>query len=212
MAYSNFRNLKKVADKFSIEVANQSLFKDTDITLIQPSEWLKTSMEMADMMGFYSEKERSERLVHPVLAELVTINKAQITLYSGQELNIDKELTGECDYLMTIGHKIIDFISTPLFSVVEAKKQDIEHGTAQCTAQMIGAERYNKLDGVILPYIYGATTDGQKWRFMKLENQILTIHPTYYYLSDLSKLISVFAYLIDDCRKFKIQKNTEGPI
>jgi hypothetical protein len=205
MAYSSFRNLKKVTEKFGIKVVNQTLFNDADIKLIEPSDWLKTSMEMAEMMGFFSEKERSERLVHPVLAELVKINNAQITLYSGQELNVDKELTGECDYLMTIGHKVIDFVSTPLFSVVEAKKQDIEHGTAQCTAQMIGAVRYNKLDGIELPYIYGATTDGQKWRFMKLENQVLTIHPTYYYLSDLSKLISVFAYLIDDCRSFNIK-------
>jgi hypothetical protein len=204
MAYSSFRNLKKVSEKFGIKVVNQTLFTDVDIKLIEPSDWLKRSMEMANMMGFYTEKERSERLVHPILAELVAINNAQITVYSGQELNIDKELTGECDYLMTIGHKVIDFVSTPLFSVVEAKKQDIEHGTAQCTAQMIGAVRYNKIDNIELPYIYGATTDGQKWRFMKLENQTLTVHPTYYYLSDLSKLISVFAYLIDDCRSFNI--------
>lgn len=204
MAYSSFRNLKKVTEKFGINVVNQTLFSETNIKLLEPSDWLKTSMEMAEMMGFFSEKERSERLVHPVLAELVKINNAQITLYSGQELNVDKELAGECDYLMTIGHKVIDFVSTPLFSVVEAKKQDIEHGTAQCTAQMIGAVRYNKIDNIELPYIYGATTDGQKWRFMKLENQTLTIHPTYYYLSDLSKLISVFAHLIDDCRSFNI--------
>jgi hypothetical protein len=205
MAYSSFRNLKKVSEKFGIEVVNQTLFNETDIKLIEPSDWLKRSIEMANMMGFYTEKERSERLVHPILAELVAINNAQITVYSGQELNIDKELAGECDYLMTIGHKVIDYISSPLFSVVEAKKQDIEHGTAQCTAQMIGAVRYNKLDGIEMPYLYGATTDGQKWRFMKLENQTLTVHPDYYYLSDLSKLIGVFAYLIDDCRSFNIK-------
>jgi hypothetical protein len=205
MAYSSFRNLKKLTDKYSIKVENQSLFNEPAIKMIEPSDWLKTSMEMADMMGFFSEKERSERLVHPVLAELVKINNAQITIYSGQELNVDKELTGECDYLMTLGHKVIDFISTPLFSVVEAKRQDIEHGTAQCTAQMLGAVKYNKLDGIELPYIYGATTDGQKWRFMKLENQTLTIHPTYYYSSNLSKLISVCAYLINDCRSFNIK-------
>lgn len=205
MAYSSFTKLKKVATKFNLKVENQLLFKEADVKLIEPSDWLKTSMEMADMMGFYSEKERSERLVHPILAALVKINNAQITVYSGQELNIDKELAGECDYLLALGHKVIDFVSTPLFSVVEAKKQDMEHGTAQCTAQMIGAVRYNKLDDIELPYIYGTTTDGQKWRFMKLENQTLTIHPTYYYLSDLSKLISVLAYLIDDCRSFDIK-------
>ena len=43
-----------------------------------------------------------------------------------------------------------------------------------------------------------------QWRFMKFENQTLTIHPTYYYLSNLPLLLGVFAHLIDDCRTFKI--------
>jgi hypothetical protein len=204
MAYSNYKNLKKVVEKFGIKVEGKPLFQDTDVEKIEPSQWLMTSMEMAEMLGYYTEKERSERLVNPVLTELVKINDGQISLYSGQELNVDKDLTGECDYLMTLGHKVMDYISTPLFSVVEAKKQDMEHGTAQCTAQMIGAIQYNKLDGVELPYIYGATTEGQKWRFMKFENQTLTIHPTYYYLSNLPLLLGVFNYLIEDCRKFKL--------
>jgi hypothetical protein len=211
MAYSNFKSLKKVVQKYSLKVASEDLFDENAIKLFEPSDWLKKSMELAIMLGFYTEKERSERLVHPILTELVSINKAQITLYSGQELNIDKDLTGECDYLMTIGHKVIDYVSAPVFSVVEAKRQDMEHGTAQCTAQMLGALEYNKIDGIDLPYIYGATTDGQKWRFLKLENHTLSIHPTYYYLSDLSKLISVFAHLIDNCRGFKLQ-NTEGSL
>ena len=207
MAYSNYKNIKKVVEKFNLKVENELLFKEADIKKQEPSEWLKTSIKMADVLGFFSEKERSERLIHPVLAELVNLENAQLTIYSGQNLNIDKDLTGECDYLMALGHKVIDYISTPLFSVVEAKRQDIEHGTAQCTAQMIGATRYNQLDGIELPYVYGSTTDGQKWRFMKLENQTLTIHPTYYYLSDLPKLIGVFRYLIADCQTFKITSN-----
>jgi hypothetical protein len=205
MAYSNFKSLKKVVEKYSLKVASEDLFNENAINLIEPSDWLKKSMELANMLGFYTEKERSERLVHPILAELVSLNNAQITLYSGQELNIDKDLAGECDYLMTIGHKVIDYVSAPVFSVVEAKRQDMEHGTAQCTAQMIGALKYNKIDGIELPYIYGATTDGQKWRFMKFDNNLLTIHPNYYYLSDLPKLLGVFAHLISDCRKFNLK-------
>jgi hypothetical protein len=122
----------------------------------------------------------------------------------GGKINIDKELAGECDYLMALGHKVIDFVSTPFFSIVEAKRQDMEYGTAQCTAQLIGAKKYNELDGIELPYLYGATTDGQKWRFMRFKDNVLTIHETYFSLDNLPVLLGVFSHLIDDCRTFNV--------
>lgn len=105
---------------------------------------------------------------------------------------------------MALGHKVIDFVSTPFFSIVEAKRQDMEYGTAQCTAQLIGAKKYNELDGIELPYLYGATTDGQKWRFMRFKDNVLTIHETYFSLDNLPVLLGVFSHLIDDCRTFNV--------
>lgn len=203
MAYSSFTKLKKVIKHFDINVESDSLFSKSDLKPIEPSEWLKISIQRGYEMGFESEKERSERLVHPILSELSTINNRQITVYSGHDLDVDKDngLNGETDYLIVLGKKVIDFISTPLISVVEAKRQDMEHGTAQCTAQMIGATRYNKADGVDLPYIYGVTTDGEKWRFLRLKDNTLRIHEQLYYLSELPTLLSVLQFLIDDCKK-----------
>ena len=204
MAYSSFKNLKKVVEKFGIKTEPGRLFPISAIKLIEPSEWLKVSMEKAESLGFYSEKERSERLVHPILAELVGINENQITLYSGQELHVNKDLTGECDYMLTIGRKVIDYISSPIFSIVEAKRQDMEHGTAQCAAQLIGAIQYNKNDGIELPYLYGATTDGQKWRFLRLKDNVVTVHDTYYTLDNLPLLLGVLSFLVNDCKKFTV--------
>ena len=204
MAYSNYKNIKKVVEKFHIEVERGYIFHNESIIPIEPSDWLKISIQKAEQLGFYTEKERSERLVHPVLAELVSIYDGQITLYSGQELNINKDLTGECDYLLTLGRKVIDYVSSPLFSIVEAKRQDIEHGTAQCTAQMLGAIQYNQLDGIEFPYLYGATTDGQKWRFLRLKDNLLTIHDSYFFLDNLPTLLGVLKHLVEDCKNFKI--------
>ena len=207
MAYSSFTNLKKVIDKFGIHVEKSIFIPEKELVLLQPSSWLITTLQKGNMMGFRSEKERSERLVHPILAELATLDTNQITIYSGHELNVDikQGLNGECDYLLALGKKVIDFVATPLFSVVEAKKQDIEYGTAQCAAQIIGAIKYNELDNIRLPYLYGATTDGQKWRFLKFENNTLYINDDYYFLSNLPLLLSALQFVIDDCKKMTIK-------
>jgi hypothetical protein len=205
MGYSSFSNLKKVVQNFGITVESTSFFEDSEIQGIIPSDWLVGTIERANYLGFDSEKERSERLVSPILSELAMINKGQITIYSGHELNVDKDLglVGECDYLLTLGKKVLDFIHTPIFSIVEAKKQDIDYGTAQCTAQMIGAKRYNEEDGNSTALIYGATTDGEKWRFFRLIDKNLQIHQTFYYTKEINFLLGVLQFILNDCEKVK---------
>ena len=204
MAYSSYKNLKKIIDKFGITVEPNSLFSSDTIKPIEPSNWLKTSMEMSEMLGFCSEKERSERLTNPILTELVKINNDQITLYSGRKLNMNKDLEGTCDYLITLGHKVIDYFTAPLFSIVQAPKQDISHGIAQCVVQLMGVKMYNENDGIQLPYLYGATTDGQKWRFLKFKDNVVTIHEDYYTLDNLPLLLGVLSHLVNDCKSFKM--------
>ncbi len=204
MGYSSFSNLKKVVQNFGITVESTSFFEESEIQRVLPSDWLNTTLERANDLGFDSEKERSERLVAPILSELAVNNKGQITIYSGHELNVDKDLglVGECDYLLTLGKKVLDFVHTPIFSIVEAKKQDIDYGTAQCAAQMIGAKRYNEEDGNATLLIYGATTDGEKWRFFRLRDKNLEIHQTLYYTKEIDLLIGVLQFILNDCKKF----------
>lgn len=202
MAYSNFTKLKKVVQTFNISVERENIFADKDITLLQPSDWLTMSLERGYKMGFESEKERSERLISPILTELNYINQGKITIYSGHDLDADKKkgLKGETDYLIALGKKALDFVATPILSVVEAKRQDMEHGTAQCVAQMLGAAKYNTADNITLPYIYGTTTDGEKWRFLQLKDNVLSIHEDNYYTNNLPLLLGILQYFIDDIK------------
>lgn len=202
MAYSNFTKLKKIVQTFNIKVERENIFLNKDITLLPPSDWLTISVERGYKMGFESEKERSERLISPILTELSYINQEKITIYSGHDLDADKDkgLKGETDYLIALGKKALDFIATPILSVVEAKRQDMEHGTAQCVAQMIGAAKYNAADNILLPYIYGATTDGEKWRFLQLTNNTLRIHEENYYTNNLPLLLGILQYFINDIK------------
>jgi hypothetical protein len=206
MAYSNFNNLKKVKTLLGLEIIDDYFFSVNDIQSIEPSVWLLESIKRAKRQGYDSEKERSERIVWPILSELSNLNDLGLTIYSGHELNVDKALglNGECDFLLTLGRKVIQMVQSPIFSVVEAKRQDLAWGTAQCAAQMVGISKFNESEGNKLPYLYGATTDGVKWNFLKLENKVLTVDKTDVLFGDIPKLLGILQFLLDDCKKFTI--------
>jgi hypothetical protein len=205
MAYSKFIDLKKTVQQFELQAERAKLFP-SEIVVINPSSWLKETIAIAfDILGVDSEKERSERLVHPILTEMAVINKGEITIYSGHELNVDKNLglNGECDYMLSLGRKVIDYIDAPIFSIVEAKKQNFELGTSQSVAQLIGAQRFNEKEGKPLSLLFGAATDGVKWRFFRLEGKKLSIDTDYYTIENIPKLLGVLQYIIDICRANK---------
>jgi hypothetical protein len=206
MAYSNYNNLQKIESQLKLTIRRGFFLENDAIKRIEPSVWLIESLRRAQLMGYDSEKERSERLISPLLAELVALNENELTIYSGHELNVDKSvgLNGECDFLIALGQKVIQLVQTPLFSVVEAKRQDLTWGTAQCAAQMVGSMRFNASRNVHLPYIYGATTDGVKWSFLKLEKDVLTIDQTPVLFQDVPKLLGILQFLLNDAKSWGI--------
>ena len=198
MAYSSFRKITMVTERFGLQLDSAVLFPS--VKKIKPSRQLLTQLEIGDALGFSSEKERSERLVAPVLAEITLKNK--VVLYSGRDLEADEEsgLVGECDYLWSLNSRIIDEVISPIFSVVEAKKQDIEYGTAQCAAQLYGARVFNEKHGKPLNKYYGCSTSGVEWRFLKFENNVITLDMHRYTLGELSSLLGILQSIIDECK------------
>lgn len=202
MAYGSFRRIDKVIDKFGINVKQVNLFGD-DMKPVAPSPWLVTSLQKARRVGHVNEKERSERVVYPILSEVAEENDNQITIYSGRDLDVDasKGLNGECDFLMSLGQKPLIYIDTPIFTAVEAKKEDMEYGLAQCAAQMIGVQRYNEIKGHPLPFIYGVVTDATAWMFLKLENNTLKIHQRTFLTFEIDVLLGAFQYAFEECKE-----------
>lgn len=73
-------------------------------------------------------------------------------------------------------------IEAPAIVLVEAKRDSLNSGIGQCMAEMIAAQRFNQQNDVDRSTIYGATTSGTAWRFLKLEAQTVTIDLTDYAL------------------------------
>lgn len=200
MAYSDFSTTDLIR-KFGVKFEASELFADTPV--LPPSEWLTEALRKGREQGFASEKSRSERLVTPILLELSDRNDHNFSIYSGMNLDIDEALglKGECDFLFSLS-RVQDFVSAPIFCITEAKKQDLEQGTVQCIAQLLGARKLNELEGNIpLPTLYGCSTTGIEWRFLKLTNHTVTLDENRYLITDLNKLLGILQQILDESRR-----------
>jgi hypothetical protein len=198
MAYSDFTSVDLIK-KFGLKFRADNLFRD--VAEIQPSSWLIEALKKGKELGFGSEKSRSERLVTPILLELSDRNSHSFSIYSGMNLDVDEEagLRGECDFIFSFS-RIQDFVASPVFCITEAKKQDIEGGTIQAAAQLIGAKKLNEVEGNEIKTLYGCSTTGVEWRFLKYENNEVIIDEERYLITDLPKLLGVLQLIVNQAK------------
>ena len=197
MKYNDFTP-KHLTKNFGIKFRAEHLFEKANVAKVQPSSWLQETLERGQRIGFSSEKSRSERLVSPILTELSIENNEAFTIYSGMLLNVDEAngLNAECDFMLSFS-KIQDFVVAPIFNITEAKKQDIEQGTIQCAAQLIAANQLNESEGYKFKTLFGCSTTGTEWRFLKLENNIITLDIDRYFLLDIDMLLGVLQFIVN---------------
>ena len=198
MAYSNF-TLDTVRTAFQLEIVESAgIFSET--TPVVPrdrfTDELSERVELATSSG--TEKARSELIVADVLFELRKHFDHRISFFSGIEFSIDAEqgLTGVCDFLVSLS-PILSLLEAPVIILVEAKRENLMVGLGQCAAEMIAAQRFNVERGNNIPYIYGATTSGTEWRFLKLEGERLHIDRTVYHISQCDKILGILSSMVE---------------
>ncbi len=171
MGYSNFKKIHQIKAKFGTPFVSVELFAKADITPIEPSEWLTISLKRAYSSPPTNEKSKSERLISPILLEVLDKYQDQIAFFSGEEVNISAEddLAGPCDFFFALTPPS-PIIEAPIFSVAEAKDENLDWGVAQCSAQLYAANLFNQQEGKQLPTLYGCATTGTEWIFIKYEN------------------------------------------
>jgi hypothetical protein len=174
MAYTEF-TLEKALKRFSLTVEIKELFPEITPQPLSNAlrEQLLEGIPLALRGG--SEKARSEFIVAPILLTLRSRNK-RIMIYSGARLDVEPEsgLVGECDFLIAEGIALPSLLRTPILSILEAKKLDIEQGLGQCTAQLVAAQKLNQREGIETT-VYGCVTTAEAWQFIRLEGKTLTL-------------------------------------
>ena len=193
MAYSDFK-LSNVSKIFELTITESSQLL-ADVPEIEASELLTTILkENIDLaVSINTEKARSEMIIAPILLEIRRKLNYHISLFSGIEFNVDpgKGLNGFCNFLMSNSQEQL-FISSPiLITIVEAKNDNLKAGLGQCIAEMVAAQLFNQQEGNEILIIYGAVTTGTVWQFLKLENKVVSIDLTEYFIRDIQKIIGI---------------------
>ena len=81
--------------------------------------------------------------------------------------------------------------------LVEAKNADPTLGIGQCVAEMIAAQHFNHQKDNNIPCIYGATTTGTEWLFLKLEGQKLYIDMAVYPIERCDKILGILSSMVN---------------
>ncbi|MDZ8184229.1 MAG: hypothetical protein RMX96_05115 [Nostoc sp. ChiSLP02] len=192
MAYSDFK-LNEVIQKFGLEInersglfinVNEENYSDLLATILRENVDLAVSIN--------TEKARSEMIISPILLEIRRKLNYEISLFSGVDFNVDipNGLNGFCDFLISLSKEQL-FIRAPVITLVEAKNENLKSGLAQCIAEMVAAHLFNEQQGNSIKIIYGAVTIGTIWQFLKLEDKVVSIDLSEYYIKDIKKILGI---------------------
>ena len=197
MAYSNF-TLDKVVETFELDIVDsEDLFGKVKPILL--GDHLNTALERKVQLAeaINTEKARSELIVAEVLVELREQFDRRISLFSGIDFSVDAGdgLVGVCDFLVSLS-PVQYLLQAPIIALVEAKRDDFLSGLGQCTAEMLAAQRFNAKKGNDIPTVYGVSTTGLTWKFLKLTEKRLNIDVASYAIRECDKILGILASMV----------------
>ncbi len=198
MAYSNF-TLDMVRREFQLEIVESAgIFSEASTVVPQDRFMVELAEKVELAISSGTEKARSELIVTDVLFELRKHFNRRISFFSGIEFSVDVDqgLTGVCDFLVSLS-PILSFLEAPVIILVEAKRENLTTGFGQCAAEMLAAQRFNTEKGNAIPCIYGATTSGTEWRFLKLEGVRLHIDRAVYPIAQCDKILGILSSMVE---------------
>jgi hypothetical protein len=197
MSYEEF-NLEQISSDFGLAIEeNVELF--ADIQEVQLDEfflkYLHNNIPLA--VAISTEKAKSEMIIAPILIEFRRMLNNQISLFSGVKFNVDntRGLNGFCDFLISRSRQQ-SFIKSPVMAIVEAKNDNIKSGYAQCMAEMIAAQIFNEREGKEFENIFGVVTNGNQWKFLKLNKDTIYIDLNDYYIISPEKIMGILISMV----------------
>jgi hypothetical protein len=197
MAFGDF-SFPQVQQDLGLEIREEDLFSPIPALSLR-DEFLATLAEGATVaLAINTEKAKSEFIVAPLLLELRRLLHGAMGLFSGVALDVDaaKGLNGVCDFILTkAAHQFI--LSAPLVTIVEAKNDNLRNGLGQCIAAMYAGELYNQRADKKDSMVFGVVTTGSAWKFLRLEQTVLTLDLKEYYIDNAGKILGVLKHILE---------------
>ncbi|KOR30715.1 hypothetical protein TI04_04485 [Achromatium sp. WMS2] len=193
MAFSDFKSIADVQKRYRIIYREDKFLCGEEIP--PPSHFLadlEFSKQNIDI--FTSEAARSELVISPLLREIYKNHYSAYSFWIQKSIAFDEVLSGTPDYIISKRSLLgKTFLEPPIVIVVEAKRNDFEHGWGQCLAELLAAQKIN--DNALKP-VYGIVTDANVWQFGRLISETFTRNTESFTLDNINKLYGTLEFLI----------------
>jgi hypothetical protein len=104
---------------------------------------------------------------------------------------------GNADYLIAERRA---YLEAPFVCAIEAKKDDFEQGAAQCLVEMQACQWTNRQLGREM-VIYGIVTNGEGWKFYRLEQDGTAWESLLYGIGEMSILLGLLRSFFGLCQQ-----------
>ena len=198
MAFSDFKMISEVQEKFGIKYASHDFF---DVEANNPSEQFLQELEFSrqHIDAFGSEGSRCEVIIFPILREVYKNYAEKYRLWVKKSITYDETLSGTPDYFIATRSELgMTVVGTPLVILVEAKKNDFEQGWGQCLAELVAAQKIN--NDADFP-VYGVVTDGKLWEFGQLVGDTFIQNRTHFTIDNLPILFGAMNFVFGSIQK-----------
>ncbi|MGL6094321.1 MAG: hypothetical protein ACRC7O_00785 [Fimbriiglobus sp.] len=196
MTFSDFKYPAVVTE---LGLSEQSADLFAGVPAATPGPFAQAVRQSGARLGAMAntEKARSEWMVAPVLGDVWAAAEGRVNLHSGVDLDGDPDagLTGQCDFLIGRGPQLPHIVA-PVAVIFEAKKDSIVGGFGQCVAAMVGVQRFNRRAGREIDPVYGCSTTGSLWQFLRLSGAMLTIDQTEYSITQVDRILGILTHIV----------------
>ena len=171
-----------------------------EVQPISPSEFFQQRLTRLRRFFDLRSYEESKKLLIDALCEEALEDTYRLKIWKGAALKSD-ELNGNVDYLIAENK---EYLEAPLLCIVEAKKDDFEQGLAQCLVEMQACQWNNQQLNKVID-IFGIVTNGETWRFYKLDINGEVYETLPHSIGDLELVLGLLRHIFHLCEQNLVQ-------
>jgi len=198
MCFQDF-SFPRVQQDLELSVDEAELFSHVAIVALR-EEFVAALTEGTNLaLAVNTEKAKSEFIIAPLLLELRRSHGDRFALFSGVELAVDpgRGLNGVCDFIISKSARQF-ILSAPLIAIVEAKNDNLRFGLGQCIASMYASQIFNQQSCTPIDAVFGAVATGSAWRFLRLQQAVVTLDVKEYYIDNPGKILGILTHIVQN--------------
>jgi len=192
---------KKAFSRFTLSEAYKQLSLTQlipwaiDFSPVAPTDAFQLHLKRLQAFDIQRSEEGKKLLIDAILIEAIQDFK-RLKFWKGANLESDIA-HGAADYLLAENR---GYLEAPFLCVIEAKKDDFEQGLAQCLVEMQACQWSNRAGDRDLD-VFGIVTNGEGWKFYKLDQAGKGHETLLYSISELENILGQLHYIFQQCER-----------